>query len=246
VEIIASLSTIPKRLPTLITTLERLSEQEQSISETHLNIPYFNLRTGEHYSIPEEIRNFPKVKIFRTEDYGPITKIATTFRRLIGDQNTFIWQVDDDIDYPTHALRMLVEGMQIGNQKKIICRHGGALGSGFDFAPWWGKSEVDFMEGFGGILYPPSCILPNFFTLLDEVNEIEYLRLSDDIFLSMYFKFIGIPIFLYNPMSESNPYQLDNFSSSVLDPVSQPDQRENYRKAFNEMRRILDKQTHPK
>jgi len=244
-KVIASLSTIPNRLSTLILTLQSLLEQDYPISEIHLNIPFICLRTGEHYVIPSEIRNFDKVKIFRTEDFGPVTKIAPTFKRLLDDTATYIWQVDDDIRYPKHALELLVQGMLIESEKKIVCRHGGSLNNGFDLISQFGVGIVNFMEGFGGILYPPKSINLNFFNILEEIKEIEHIRNSDDVFLSMYFSFIGLPIYMHNPMTEQNPYALDSTSASQFDALSNLGHLAKYGEAVAALHKILERRSNP-
>lgn len=238
-QVIASLTTIPKRISNLHITLTSILNQSHPLSEIHLNVPYTCLRTGERYEIPNEIRNFPKVKIFRTEDFGAITKIAPTFKRMLDDDETYIWQIDDDKYYPDHALQLLTEGISL-DDKNIVCRHGGALNEGFNFEPWYGIGPVNFMEGFGGILYPPTCTPSHFFDLLDRVKELEFIRNSDDILLSMFFNFIGVPLQLHNPISDQNPYQLVATDSGEIDPISKFVQADNYRKSFNTLTRILE------
>jgi hypothetical protein len=233
---------MPKRLSTLQYTLQSILEQACPISEIHLNIPFICLRTGEQYVIPDEIRSYSKVKIFRTEDLGAVTKVSPTFKRLSHDENTYIWQVDDDIRYPSNALEILVEGMTIDEEKKIVCRYGGTLNSGFDLQNQYGHGRVNFMEGFGGILYPPMCIQSDFFTILDQIKEIEHIRNSDDIFLSMYFDFIGMPIWMHNPLSDLNPYGIDSSPASQFGALSQFGYSAKYGAAFSALSMILQNQ----
>ena len=240
--VIASLSTIPQRVSSLHLTLESLIDQTYPISEIHLNIPFFCLRTGERYEIPEEIRNIPNVKIFRTEDFGAITKVAPTFKRLFNSENTYIYQVDDDRLYPKHALDLLVQGMSINDEKKIICRFGGALNVGSDFVPWYGKGEVSLIEGYGGVLYPPMCPKLDFFRILDEVKEIEYIRKSDDVFLSMYFKHIGIPIYMYNPITSQNQYVIEETPMSQIQALSENLHDANYGNSFKTLSTIFERE----
>jgi hypothetical protein len=245
IKVIASLTTMPKRLSTLEFTLQSVIDQAYPISEIHLNIPFICLRTGEQYAIPNEIRNFPRVKIFRTEDLGAVTKIAPTFKRLSHDEDTYIWQVDDDIRYPSNALEILVEGMTSGEDKKVVCRYGGALNSGFDLQSQYGQGRVNFMEGFGGILYPPMCVKSEFFSILEQIKEVEHIRNSDDIFLSMYFNFIGMPIWMHNPLSDQNPYNIESTTASQLEALSEFGHSGKYGEAFSALTMILQNQRNP-
>ena len=79
------------------------------------------------------------------------------------DGASYIWQVDDDICYPQNALELLVQGMSLQNETRIVCRYGGILNNGFNLQNFYGFGTVDFMEGYGGILYQPDCITPSFF-----------------------------------------------------------------------------------
>lgn len=240
-KVIVSLTTIPKRMSSLHLVLQSILDQSYPILEIHLNIPYFCLRTGEHYEIPPEIRQFPKVKLFRTEDFGAATKVAPTFRRVGRDGTSFIWQIDDDICYPQNALELLVQGMAMKNETEIVCRYGGVLNNGFNMQPLYGVGTVDFMEGYGGILYPPNCIEPKFFHVLNEIKEIEFIRNADDVYLSMYFKFVGVKMFMYHPLSEQNPYGINSITSSTVDALSDSGHLDNYGKAFNYLTNVFER-----
>lgn len=105
-KIIISLTTIPNRLNTQISTngikpvIDRLTSLSYDEYEVHLNIPYINKKTGDKYKIPEWLINYDsnKLKIFRTEDYGSITKLLPTVDRL-SNLDDIIITVDDDLLY---------------------------------------------------------------------------------------------------------------------------------------------------
>lgn len=104
--VIITLTTVPSRLnhPNeafgMKPVIERLTTLSYDNYEVHLNIPFFNKKSGEEYIVPDWLTNFssPKLKIFRTEDFGPITKILPTLFR-INDPETIIITVDDDLNY---------------------------------------------------------------------------------------------------------------------------------------------------
>ena len=104
--IILSLTTIPNRLNSqhgnggLRPVLERMTTLSYENYEIHLNIPYVNKKTKEEYVIPDWLNNFQndKLKIFRTEDYGSITKLIPTIERL-SNKDDIIITFDDDLNY---------------------------------------------------------------------------------------------------------------------------------------------------
>jgi hypothetical protein len=103
---IITLTTIPTRLQSkygydIKYCLDSLIEQNHDDYEIHLNVPFIFSRTGEKYIIPDWMENYTsndKFKLFRTEDYGSITKLIPTIERT-KDDNTIIIVVDDDMVY---------------------------------------------------------------------------------------------------------------------------------------------------
>jgi hypothetical protein len=70
--------------------------------EIHFNVPNFNVKINQAYFIPKWLEDLEKehehLKVFRTEDYGSITKIVPTLQR-VEDPDTVIITVDDDLEY---------------------------------------------------------------------------------------------------------------------------------------------------
>jgi hypothetical protein len=106
-KIILTLTTIPTRLNSqygydMRYALESLLNQKYNNFEIHLNIPFVCKRTNEEYIFPEWLNemdsNNDKLKIFRVEDTGPITKLLPTLERVI-DPEQIIIVVDDDMIY---------------------------------------------------------------------------------------------------------------------------------------------------
>jgi len=105
-KVVISLTTIPNRLNPdrpgygLKPALDRLTTLSYGDYEVHLNIPFVNNKSGEYYTIPNWLQeyNSDKLKIFRTEDYGSITKLIPTVDRL-SDPDDIIITVDDDLNY---------------------------------------------------------------------------------------------------------------------------------------------------
>ena len=112
-KVILSLTTIPERLSYdhplgLIRVIYSLMNMKYDNYEIHFNIPRKNNKTGEEYNIPQWLQDLngrDKLKIFRTEDYGPITKLYPTLQRIT-DPKQLIIVVDDDLIYESR----LIEG----------------------------------------------------------------------------------------------------------------------------------------
>jgi hypothetical protein len=116
--IILTLSTVPNRL--LDTNensgtkigLKTLLDQSYSDYEIHFNIPVKYNWTNEDITIPDWLldyqEKYPKLKIFRCDDSGPITKILPTLERVT-DPNTIIITADDDLYYMDGMISAHVE-----------------------------------------------------------------------------------------------------------------------------------------
>ncbi len=177
-----SLTTSPKRLPMIIPALRTINlEHVQSIL---LTLPKKFSRDGTEYTIPDYIRDFPKLKILRIEnDLGPITKLlpaiiyanATEHNKSnfkvwvdgheenpsfpVPDDKAIVITVDDDTAYSSGTIGELL--------KVAIAKNMVAGGSGQDLSFWnihtpsstneCGKvqpSRCDVIEGFAGVAYP--------------------------------------------------------------------------------------------
>jgi hypothetical protein len=106
-KIILTLTTIPNRLNSphenggLRKNLERILNLSYPNYEVHLNIPNVCKKTNENYLIPDWLTDITdnRLKIFRTEDYGSITKIVPTLMRIDENSETIIITIDDDLEY---------------------------------------------------------------------------------------------------------------------------------------------------
>jgi hypothetical protein len=101
------MTTTPSRIERIRPALDSVIAQSASIEHIEMNIPYVSARTNELYALPRWLEGMDRVKIFRTEDYGPITNVAPTLLRHRCDHDTYIWSVDGDYAYPTNQLEML-------------------------------------------------------------------------------------------------------------------------------------------
>jgi len=105
--LIISLTTVPERLSLevedgLRLIMTHLCEQNDNDYEVHFNIPYESFATKKPYIIPAWLDEFklkyPHLKVFRTEDFGPPTKLLPTLNRITNPE-TILLIVDDDLVY---------------------------------------------------------------------------------------------------------------------------------------------------
>lgn len=86
--------------------------------EIHLNIPEIHKKTGRPYVIPNWLQqmNGRGIKIFRTEDYGTLTKLYPTIQR-VNDPEQIIIVVDDDLIYES---RLIEEHLKLRNKDNSV------------------------------------------------------------------------------------------------------------------------------
>jgi len=238
-KIVATMTTIPSRIASIRPVVESILSQSVPVDHLEINIPFFCKRTNEVYVIPSWLKECNKVKIYRCDDYGSITKVAPTFQRYIGDNETYLWSIDDDVSYPSGHLALLMIPFD-PTRRQVLTRYGGDLTSDGTIKPWTGTADVGYFEGFGSILYPPNCVGEKFLLYLEKTSQHDICKRADDIVLSMYFKHIGIPIRLHNRPTTGTPYMLTgSMPHSKTDPLSEKGHADNYRKVFVIVSEIL-------
>ncbi len=226
------MTTIPSRIDLIRPVIEAVLAQTVPIEHMEVNIPDRCIRTGEPYVVPAWLECMDRVMIFRTEDYGPITKVAPTFLRYQNDHETYIWSVDDDCAYPANQLELLCR-VHCPDKRRILTRYGGQLRADGTVQFWHGETEVTMFEGFGGVLYPPACVGEDFLEYLTVTSANSDCRKNDDIVLAMYFSSCGLPMYLYNRPSEDTPYMVPGWlPHSKQDALHHGGHLENYRRIF--------------
>jgi len=198
-KVIISLTTIPSRLKDekdqgIKLCIDSLINQSYDNYEIHFNVPDKNKYTNEEYIIPEWFSKLPDhFKIFRTKDYGSITKIVPTILRD-GDPDDIIIVCDDDLVYHKD---MVTE--QVKNQSRFPgdCAVGydgmrlkkGIFGDIRDhyFTSNKCDGEVRVLQGYKTVSYRR-----RFFT--EELLTDEFMGKSwaDDIILSAFMAYRGI------------------------------------------------------
>ena len=198
--IIVTLTTVPSRLASeddqgIKLCIHSLISQSYENYEIHFNIPFASKVTGEKYEVPQWLTEIEKVKIFRADDLGPITKLAHTVER-IADPDTIIIVVDDDLVYHTD---MVIE--QVNNQIKwedAVVGYDGMRSRNDDgaFSNYFGdirdyyytsnhrSCRVDILQHYKSISYKRKYFEDDFFTFIQENNHWE-----DDIVLAAYFSY---------------------------------------------------------
>jgi hypothetical protein len=186
-KVIITLTTIPNRLNTHEGGLKPVIDKILNLSypnyEIHLNLPYICKKSGEEYIIPSwlgEINN-DKLKVFRTEDYGSLTKILPTLMRLDRNDETILITIDDDLEYIDGFIEYHLEkGKDYPN-----CALGFAGLSAIDGSCHYCTSlandtRVKILEGYKTVSYKNNFFKEDFF------EEFVGKSWSDDIIISAY------------------------------------------------------------
>jgi hypothetical protein len=181
--IIASMTTIPSRIAHMKTVVECILNQTVPFSHLEINIPEKCIRTGETYVLPEWLTCMPRVKIFRTPDYGAITKVAPTFLRYQNSAETYIWSCDDDVKYPNNSLALYTDGVTPFS-KEARGYHSINIHSNLS-RNWSILRYPHILEGFGSVLYAPQIIKDDFKEYLEFIVKTPECK-NDDIMLGNY------------------------------------------------------------
>lgn len=127
-KVILTLTTIPERLNIkspygFKSVIYSLINQDYENFEIHINIPNFNKKTNQEYTLPEWLKELDGqwfrrnvLRVFRTEDYGPVTKLYPTIKR-INDLNQVIIVLDDDLIYHSG---MIKEHLKLRNKDNEV------------------------------------------------------------------------------------------------------------------------------
>lgn len=195
--VIISLTTIPTRLSRdipegLVICIDSLISQNYENYEIHFNIPYINKYTQELYYVPQWLMEKPKVKIFRTEDYGSITKLLPTLKRVT-DPETILIIVDDDLVYHPEMINAHIKNRQMWPECPVGYDGLRSRDEHGNFSRFFGdvrdyyfnsnyrSSRVDILQHFKSISYRRRFFEDDFF---DFVNT--YAGWADDMTLSAY------------------------------------------------------------
>lgn len=185
--VVLTMTTVPSRLNPknesygIKPVIDRLCSLSYTSYEIHFNIPFVNKKTNEEYVIPEWLSSYQseRLKIFRTEDYGPITKILPTIFRVT-DPDTIIITVDDDLNYMDGFIEYHLKKREIYPDSAIGFAGLTAIDGSCHFCTTVKNDvRVKILEGYKTVSYKRSF----FDTDLEEFSKGSW---SDDIILSAY------------------------------------------------------------
>jgi hypothetical protein len=194
--IILSLTTISNRLnenngtSTTRESLKTLLEQTDVEYEVHLNIPLFI--KNDPVVIPLWIKEFQEkyshLKIFRTEDFGSITKILPTLER-INNPETIIIVADDDLYYQNGLIKEHLNARSKYPNAALGFAGMSSLDGSCHFCTTLKQdTRVKILEGYKTVSY-----LRKFFDLNEFKENFVGKSWRDDEVLSAYMGYKNIP-----------------------------------------------------
>ncbi len=225
--IVVSLTTTPYRINSMQTVIDFILSEKIPLKNIYINIPYIFMRDNIEYNIPDWLQNKEqRLKILRTKDYGPGTKLLGTLEQATIPDNAIIITLDDDIRYPRNILLYLaykasknpsyaigLSGMRphYNKQGRIITDSPSGVGLK---AIKKHNSFVPILEGFAGVAYRKHFFDDSIFSLTDAPRE---CRNSDDIYISFYLARKQIP----KQLLRSKYMQLDKVAWNPVVGLSQ-------------------------
>lgn len=195
--IVVSLTTTPKRLHNLQETLESLFRQSAKIDTIYLSLPHVFKRDNSTYEIPEWIANEPRIKILRTKDYGPATKVLGLLEQVKFADDTIIISVDDDVIYPKHTVLELAYSSTLYPQNTAS-----ATAMHMKVVPANIKRDFDYryiLNGVTGVAYRSRFFEDDIFAIENDYPE---CFRADDIYFSFFMAKYGHPIYKIAPISK--------------------------------------------
>jgi len=203
--VIVGLTTTPKRIHTVLPTIQTLLNQSRPADKIVLHVPNKLARTGDRMpELPDAIKELEqagKITIHHGGDHGPASKFVGAYHHALPD-DLIIW-CDDDILYSPQMVETLARE----------CPEGSAMGqcgffmtgaNGYAIAPdHLGHAEI--LEGFGGVCcrkkdFPDINLFPEMTTRdfwhLDAKGKAQFL--ADDYVMSVELQKKGIKTLVCN------------------------------------------------
>ena len=202
-KVYVSLTTSPSRIERVATTLKSLNLD--LIDTIFVSLPE-KFRDKETYTIPDALRNSPKVRIMQGgSDLGPIMKLLPTVLevRRLGQPDAIVITIDDDVGYSADVLGQLL--------KHAVLYNAPAGGKGMNIDFWDIRSELwperlvrspacysgydvtycDALEGYGAVAYPVRLIDVDLLKSLTLTSKA--CKTADDIVISYGLAKRGVP-----------------------------------------------------
>ncbi len=219
-KVILSLTTIPQRLNYhnesggLKPVIDRLLNLSYGNYEIHLNIPYVNKKNQSEYIIPDWLTSIdnPKLKIFRTDDYGSITKIVPTLMRIDENSDQIIITLDDDLEYIDGFIEYHLEKRNQYPESAIGFAGITAIDGTCHFCTTVKEDvRVKILEGYKTVSYKRNFFKNDFF------QEFIGQSWSDDVIISAYLGKHNIPkmVVSYDKDTDFSP-RVESFPIDIL------------------------------
>ncbi len=180
-KVILTMTTLPDRLLNMEHILDRLTTLSYKNYEIHLNLPFVYLKKNMEYVIPNFLSKYDSkiLKIYRTDDLGPITKILPTIER-IDNPETVIITVDDDLNYMDGFIEYHLEKRKQYPNSAIGFAGIGSLNQTCHFCTTVDKDvRVKLLEGYKTVSYKRKFFQSDF-------KEFSKGSWNDDIIISAY------------------------------------------------------------
>jgi hypothetical protein len=180
--LVVSLTSYPKRFPTLELTLRRILQQSVQPDEAVLWIS-----TEDRQHLPEGVLALQRsgLTVRETRDIRSYKKIIPTLEHY---PDSFIITLDDDLVYPLDTIEPLV--VQYRSPTEILCRRAhkifyDAVGKPLPYNQWQLETSDEsapdlFPTGGAGALYPPRTLASE---VLEEPTFTTLAPMADDIWL---------------------------------------------------------------
>lgn len=227
-KVVVTLTTVPERLdnplvdavPSVIVSL--CNQDFEYKYEVHFNIPYTHKIKNKPYTIPQWLitlqEKYENLKVYRTEDYGPCTKVIPTIERIT-NQDTIIVVLDDDFVYHKDTIKEHYKFQKEFNNCAI-----GYDGLGVS-SPKYGDSrdrfvalvnentKVDCLQHYRTVSYKRRFFENDFFDLF--VGK----TLSDDILTSYYMRYKNIDMYVVPIPNHNHIDSLEEWSQKISVPT---------------------------
>jgi hypothetical protein len=188
-KLIISLTSFPKRIDIVHTTIKSLLRQDYENFEIYLWLSYDEFPNG-HSDLPKKLLKLLKYKFkieFVNENLKPHNKYYYAMKNFVND---IIVTVDDDVIYPNNTVSNLYK-KHLEYKDAIICNRGHIIIHDNNriakYKEWLQNPSINeialiklFPTGVGGVLYPPNLLHKD----LLNINLIkETCLLADDLWL---------------------------------------------------------------
>ncbi len=198
--VVISFSTTPYRIEEIQDTVKTILTQNTKVDAIFLAIPHVFKRDNIFYTIPDWLYNHPKIKIIRTQDYGPATKLLGLLEQVKLDPNTIIITMDDDIKYPNNTVVQLVykakqypnEAIGIAGADLNYDTYGDLIPNNIGglISQTSPDANATLLQGFGSIAYRRKFFNEDVFEIYNAPRECIN---SDDLYLSFHLAKQNIP-----------------------------------------------------